>query len=167
VIGALYFAEACLRLVVGLFRKAPEPEDPSQQGPGHRAVVPMPPGRQPAPALVKKRRLDDALKVALRFRQPANPEQYHTHTPIGEHDACRVADLLGYRPGTLGRCRRFRVFATKANHAREIQQNTQLGAQITQSFGGLKRLGEHDFRLLGRAPRVKQTVPEADLQPHP
>ena len=155
-----------MRLVVGPFRKAPEPEGPSQQGPGHRAVVRMPPVRQPVLVLVKRRRLDDALKVALRFRQPANPEQYHTHTPIGEHDACRVADLLGYCPGTLGRCGRPRVFATKANYAREIQQNTQLGAQITQSFGGFKRLGEHGLRLLGRAPRVKQTVPEADLQPH-
>ena len=66
----------------------------------------------------------------------------------------------------LGRCGRPRIFATKANYAREIQQNTQLGAQITQSFGGLKRLGEHGLRLLGRAPRVKQTVPKADLQPH-
>jgi hypothetical protein len=61
----------------------------------------MPPDRQPVLALVKRRRLDDALKVALGFRQPANPQQYHTHTPIGEHDACRVADLLGYCRGTL------------------------------------------------------------------
>src|SRR5215831_908151 len=120
VIGAPYLAEARLRLVVGLFGKASKPEDPSQQGPGHRAVVRMPPDRQPVLVLEKRRILDDALKVALRFRQPASPEQYHTHTPIGEHDACRVADLLGYCPGTLGRCRRPRVFATKANYAREI-----------------------------------------------
>jgi hypothetical protein len=111
--------------------------------------------------------MDDALKVALRLRQPANPEQYHTYTPIGEHDACHVADLSGYCPGTLGRCGRPRVFVTKANYACEIQQHAQLGAQITQSFGGFKCLGEHALRLLGRAPCVKQTVSEADLQPHP
>ena len=102
-----------------------------------------------------------------RLRQPASPEQYHTHTPIGEHDASHVADLLGYCSGTLGRCGCPRVFATKAIYAREIQQDTQLGMQIAQSFGGFERLGEHGLSLLGRAPRMKQTVPEADLQPHP
>src|SRR4029077_5636074 len=104
VIVASYLAEARLRLWMGPSRKSLEPEGPSQQGPGHRAVVRMPPGWQPVLVLVKRRRLDDALKVAPRLCQPTNPEQYHSRTPIGEHDARRVADLLGYCAGTLGRC---------------------------------------------------------------